>query len=72
MMFNSKLREMRERNEDHFKAAGATRNRECDCEGVEHDTDCREHPEYDPTPWCSGCGARRKSDCHCGPLDPMD
>jgi hypothetical protein len=22
----------------------------------------------DPTPWCSGCGAMRKSDCHCGPM----
>lgn len=46
--------------------------RECDCEDVEHDTDCREHPEYDPTPWCGGCGARRKSDCHCGPLAEND
>lgn len=22
----------------------------------------------DPTPWCSGCRARRRADCHCGPL----
>lgn len=22
----------------------------------------------DPTPWCSGCHARHKADCHCGPL----
>lgn len=25
-------------------------------------------PNYDPTPYCSGCGAMRKSDCNCGPL----
>jgi hypothetical protein len=25
-------------------------------------------PDYDPTPWCSGCGAMKKSDCHCGPI----
>jgi hypothetical protein len=25
-------------------------------------------PDYDPTPWCSGCGAMRKTDCHCGPI----
>ena len=24
--------------------------------------------DYDPTPWCSGCGAMRKVDCHCGPI----
>jgi hypothetical protein len=23
---------------------------------------------YDPSPYCSGCGAMRKTDCHCGPL----
>lgn len=23
---------------------------------------------YDPTPWCSGCGAMKKKDCHCGPF----
>ena len=22
----------------------------------------------DPTPWCSGCGARKQADCHCGPI----
>lgn len=27
-----------------------------------------EDPNYDPTPWCSGCGAMKKKDCHCGPL----
>lgn len=46
--------------------------RDCDCEGVEHETDCREHPDYDPTPWCNGCGARKRSDCHCGPLAEND
>jgi hypothetical protein len=23
---------------------------------------------YDPTPWCHQCGARRQADCHCGPI----
>lgn len=22
----------------------------------------------DPTPWCSGCRAKRRQDCHCGPI----
>lgn len=24
--------------------------------------------DVDPTPWCGGCGAMRKDDCHCGPI----
>lgn len=32
------------------------------------DSENRQHPDYDPSPWCSGCGARKKSDCHCGPI----
>ena len=28
--------------------------------------------EYDPTPWCSSCGAMREIDCHCGPLADND
>lgn len=24
--------------------------------------------EYDPTPYCSGCGAMRKRQCDCGPI----
>jgi hypothetical protein len=24
--------------------------------------------DKDPTPWCSGCGAMRPADCHCGPI----
>lgn len=27
---------------------------------------------YDPTPWCNGCGAKTKAACKCGPTDPMD
>ena len=26
------------------------------------------YENYDPTPWCNGCGARRQTDCHCGPI----
>jgi hypothetical protein len=33
-----------------------------------HDQNCPNHPDYDPTPWCGGCGARKGSDCFCGPL----
>lgn len=33
-----------------------------------HGPQCPLHPDHDPTPWCSGCGARRKRDCHCGPI----
>ena len=40
--------------------------------GEVHGPQCPEHPDYDPTPWCSGCGAMYKRDCHCGLLDPMD
>lgn len=24
--------------------------------------------DYDPTPWCSGCGSMTKAGCHCGPM----
>lgn len=44
----------------------------CEEFGEIHDQNCPRHPDYDPTPWCSGCGARRKSDCHCGPLAEND
>lgn len=27
---------------------------------------------YDPTPWCSGCGAMRRANCHCGPIAEND
>ena len=27
-----------------------------------------EEDSFDPTPWCSGCGAMKRSDCHCGPI----
>lgn len=27
---------------------------------------------YDPTPYCSGCGAMRKDACHCGPRAAND
>jgi hypothetical protein len=28
----------------------------------------KEIGEYDPTPWCSGCGSRTKAGCDCGPI----
>ena len=27
-----------------------------------------EESNYDPSPWCSWCGAKRQQDCHCGPI----
>jgi hypothetical protein len=44
----------------------------CDDYDREHDQNCRLHPDYDPTPWCGACGARRRADCHCGPLAEND
>jgi hypothetical protein len=28
--------------------------------------------DYDPTPWCSWCGAKRRQDCDCGPMAEND
>lgn len=28
--------------------------------------------EYDPTPWCSGCGAMKQKNCDCGPIAAND
>ena len=37
------------------------------------DRDCEVHgADYDPTSWCSGCGARKQEDCHCGPIAEND
>jgi hypothetical protein len=34
----------------------------------EDDSDKGIDPDYDPTPWCSGCGAMKPSQCDCGPI----
>jgi len=52
----------------------------CTCHapgGYPHEPDCEwwdslENPNYDPTPWCSYCGAKRKADCDCGPIAEND
>lgn len=31
-----------------------------------HET--RDAEDEDPTPWCNACGARTRSECHCGPI----
>lgn len=31
-----------------------------------------EEYDPDPTPWCSGCGAKRERDCKCGPIAAND
>lgn len=28
--------------------------------------------DYDPTPWCTGCHAMKRAQCHCGPLADND
>jgi hypothetical protein len=28
--------------------------------------------DYDPTPWCAGCGALKPQHCHCGEIAPND
>lgn len=33
-----------------------------------HGPQCPEHPDHDPTPWCSQCGAQRCGQCTCGPI----
>ncbi|MGI9296551.1 MAG: hypothetical protein ACR2QC_01470 [Gammaproteobacteria bacterium] len=25
-------------------------------------------PDYDPTPWCTGCGSKTQTDCGCGAI----
>lgn len=51
---------------------------ECDCPALwygkctypncnEASDEVQYDSDDDPTPWCNGCGAMRKSDCHCGP-----
>lgn len=41
-------------------------------DGIAYCLECGEpvgrDDDYDPTPWCIGCGARKQTDCHCGPL----
>ena len=34
----------------------------------EYVRDYGKQADYDPTPWCSGCGAMKRKDCHCGPI----
>lgn len=29
-------------------------------------------PDYDPTPYCTGCGAMKASHCACGPIAEND
>jgi hypothetical protein len=36
------------------------------------DFGCVHWEDKDPTPWCIGCGAMKKKDCHCGPLADND
>lgn len=44
---------------------------ERDVYGVIRCADCKtvlDTSNYDPIPWCGGCGAMRRADCPCGPL----
>ena len=42
----------------------------CDCVWIATYASLREN--YDPSSWCSACGARRQRDCHCGPIAEND
>jgi hypothetical protein len=48
---------------------------DCGCQGATIPDEfcslaCYEN--YDPTPWCAGCGAMKQKDCHCGPIAEND
>ena len=32
----------------------------------------RDLEDYDPTPWCNACGARKQENCKCGPIASND
>jgi hypothetical protein len=34
--------------------------------------DLYQDEDYDPTPWCSHCGAMKRSQCDCGPIPEND
>jgi len=43
---------------------------ECD---MDHSiADCPKSPDYDPTPWCSGCKSMTQEGCDCGPIAEND
>jgi hypothetical protein len=48
---------------------GGTSQADCAENDCDNDNDWTDFwlPE-DPTPWCSGCGAMKPSNCHCGPI----
>ena len=50
------------------QGARETACEECEWTYGSHSPDCTQAPDYDPTPWCSGCGARRQRDCDCGEI----
>lgn len=31
-------------------------------------TEQGDYDDYDPTPWCTGCGSMTQAGCHCGPI----
>ena len=43
-------------------------NHDGDHDGSPDEPNPKDDPDYDPTPWCTGCGAMRASRCHCGPI----
>ena len=57
-----------ERAQERIAVDTETPCERCAEEGEEHGPHCPNHPDYDPTPWCSYCGSRTQADCHCGPI----
>lgn len=40
--------------------------------GPDHEFDPAQTGDYDPTPWCHGCGSMTKAGCNCGPIAEND
>ena len=43
-----------------------------DYELSDEDGDPSVDSDYDPTPYCSWCGAKTAKNCDCGPISPDD
>lgn len=50
---------------ESFEVDGEEMCIDCHCELFDEDGN---RIDYDPTPWCIGCGAMTKAGCDCGPI----
>lgn len=65
---NQKLAEIREKRSQLLALTHEVKCERCESFEEVHGPQCPEHPDYDPTPWCTACGAQRQADCKCGPI----